>query len=78
VIWDARLEGKMAGEDSKRRSASARALAKRLERVNPERCGSPANRLLAIGQDCAARLKEPYRSIDHGELLYNDVGLPPC
>ena len=32
--------------------------------------------LLALGQDCAARLREPWRSADHGELLYDDMGLP--
>jgi antitoxin VapB len=57
-------------------SAVTRALAERLERVNRERGGGLANRLLAIGQDCAAHLKEPYRSIDHGDLLYDDQGLP--
>jgi hypothetical protein len=31
---------------------------------------------MAIGQDCAARLKEPFRSVGHGELLYDDGGLP--
>lgn len=32
--------------------------------------------LLAIGRDCASRLKEPYRSADHGDLLYDERGLP--
>ena len=32
--------------------------------------------LLAIGLECAERLKEPYRSIDHGDLLYDERGLP--
>jgi len=35
-----------------------------------------SHRLLAIGKDCAARLKEPYRSADHGDLLYGEDGLP--
>jgi antitoxin VapB len=35
-----------------------------------------AARLLAIGADCAARLREPFRSIDHGTLLYDEKGLP--
>ena len=56
--------------------AVTRALAERLDRVRLERGGSLANRLLAIGRDCAAHLKEPYRSIDHGELLYDERGLP--
>jgi antitoxin VapB len=35
-----------------------------------------SNRLLEIGEDCAARLKEPFRSADHGDLLYDEKGLP--
>ena len=38
--------------------------------------GSRAERLLAIGRDCAARLNEPYLSGDHGDLLYDDKGIP--
>ena len=33
-------------------------------------------KLLAIGRDCAAHLKEPYRSVDHDGLLYDERGLP--
>jgi len=36
-----------------------------------------ADRLLAIGKDCAAHLKEPFLSTDHGAILYDDRGLPP-
>jgi hypothetical protein len=35
-----------------------------------------ADRLLKIGQDCAAHLKEPARSAAHGDLLYDERGLP--
>jgi antitoxin VapB len=35
-----------------------------------------SDRLLEIGRDCAPRLKEPYRSGDHGDLLYDEKGLP--
>ena len=52
------------------------ALRERLERVRRERNESLADRLLAIGKDCAPRLKEPFRSTDHGELLYDENGLP--
>jgi antitoxin VapB len=48
----------------------------RLDRVRREQGMSLAGRLLAIGQACAGRLKEPFRSADHGELLYDDRGLP--
>ena len=35
-----------------------------------------AERLVKIGQDCARHLTEPFRSIDHGELLYDEKELP--
>lgn len=35
-----------------------------------------ASRLTAIGKDCAKRLKEPCLSLDHGEFLYGEDGLP--
>lgn len=35
-----------------------------------------SDRLLEIGRDCSARLKEPFRSGDHGDLLYDEKGLP--
>jgi len=52
------------------------ALRERLARVRQEQGLSLADRLLAIGRDCAARLKEPFRSADHGDLLYDERGLP--
>ncbi len=35
-----------------------------------------AERLVAMGRDCAARLEEPFRSVEHGDLLYGEDGLP--
>ena len=52
------------------------ALRERLERVQNEQRARLADRLLRIGKDCAAGLKEPLRSADHGTLLYDDRGLP--
>lgn len=46
----------------------------RLERLNHQQ--RLADRLLEIGRDCAARLREPFRSADHGELLHDERGLP--
>jgi antitoxin VapB len=57
-------------------AAVTRAVRERLDRVRRERAARLADRLLAIGKDCAARLKEPYRSADHGDLLYDEQGLP--
>ena len=52
------------------------AVRERLDRVRHEEAGGLADRLLQIGKDCAARLKEPFRSADHGDLLYDERGLP--
>jgi len=56
--------------------AVTEALRERLSRVQAGRRESLADRLLAIGQDCAARLPEPFRSVEHGNLLYDERGLP--
>ena len=58
--------------------AIAVALRQRLERLerSDTGAGSLADRLLAIGQDCAARLDERTRTVDHGDLLYGEDGLP--
>ena len=52
------------------------AVRERLARVRRQRGAGLADRLLTIGKDCAARLKAPYRSVEHGELLYDERGLP--
>jgi antitoxin VapB len=52
------------------------AVRERLERVRHLREASLADRLLAIGRDTAPRLSEPFRSADHGDLLYDERGLP--
>lgn len=52
------------------------AVRERLERVRQLREAGLADRLLAIGRDTAPRLLEPYRSAEHGDLLYDDKGLP--
>jgi antitoxin VapB len=52
------------------------AVRERLDRVRQEHSLSLADRLLAISRDCAAHLKEPFRSADHADLLYDERGLP--
>jgi len=49
-------------------------LRERLERL--EAPDALAEELLELGRDCARRLKEPWRSADHGDLLYDEKGLP--
>ena len=57
-------------------AAVTKAVRERLDRVRHGDAVGLADRLMAIGKDCAARLKEPFRSVDHGDLLYDDRGLP--
>lgn len=52
------------------------AVRERLDRVKQHRRGGLADRLVAIGKECAPRLKEPWRSQDHGDILYDERGLP--
>jgi antitoxin VapB len=56
--------------------AVTEALRERLERIRRERSNDRLAHLLAITADSAARFKEPWRSTDHGELLYDERGLP--
>jgi antitoxin VapB len=50
------------------------AVQERLNRLRRGRGGSLSDRLLAIGRDCAAHLKN--KSTDHADLLYDERGLP--
>jgi antitoxin VapB len=50
------------------------ALRERLARI--EAPDALAEELLALGGDCAARLQEPWRGVDHDALLYDERGLP--
>ncbi len=70
----ASLLAELTGENMT--EAVLKAVRERLERVRAERGPGLADRLLRIGEDCAAHLKEPFRSADHGDLLYDDKGLP--
>jgi antitoxin VapB len=57
-------------------AAITEALRERLSRLKKETRPGLAERLLAIGRDCAPRLREPYRSGDPADLLYDGRGLP--
>lgn len=56
--------------------AVTNALQERLSRVREGKKPALAERLQAIGRDCASHIKEPFRSADHGDLLYDEKGLP--
>jgi antitoxin VapB len=52
------------------------AVRERLERLQQSKRGALSDRLLKIGKDCASHLREPFLSVDHGDLLYDEKGLP--
>jgi antitoxin VapB len=55
-------------------TAVKRAVEERLSRLR--RKEGLADRLPAIGRDCASRLPESTKTIDHADLLYGRDGLP--
>jgi antitoxin VapB len=67
---------KLTGESLTK--AVTEAVRERLKRVQEKDKRTPnlSDRLLEIGRDCAPHLKEPFRSADHGDLLYDEKGLP--
>jgi antitoxin VapB len=65
---------KLTGESMT--EAVTEAVRERLERLRAERGEDLAQRLVRIGKECAVHLKEPFRSVEHGELLYDEKGLP--
>ena len=70
----ARQLSKLTGESMT--AAVTEAVRERLERLRQAQGAGLADRLIKIGKECAPRLKEPFRSSDHGELLYDEKGLP--
>lgn len=57
-------------------AAITEAVRERLDRVRTRQGAGLAELLLQIGRDCAAHLQEPFRSVDHGDFLYDEKGLP--
>jgi antitoxin VapB len=67
----ARLTGESLTE------AVTEALRERLKRERSRRqTHALSAELLAIGQRCAAHMRQPAHSSDHGDLLYDELGLP--
>jgi antitoxin VapB len=57
-------------------AAVEKAVEERIERVRKIEKDGIAERLMKIAKECGPLWKEPYRSIDHGDLLYDEKGLP--
>ncbi len=57
--------------------AVTEAIRERLDRERRRRkIGARAAELLEIGRRCAAHMTQPAHSWDHGDLLYDEYGLP--
>ncbi len=56
--------------------AVSEAVRERLERMRRNSKEGLAGRLMQIAKECGPLWKEPYRSMDHGDLLYDKNGLP--
>jgi len=57
-------------------AAVSEAIRERLERVRANSKQDMVKRIMKIAEECGPLWKEPYRSIDHGDLLYDEKGLP--
>jgi len=57
-------------------AAVSEAIRERLERVRADSKQDMVGRIMKIAKECGPLWKEPYRSIDHGDLLYDEKGLP--
>ena len=65
---------KLTGESQT--TAVTKAVRERLTRLRTRQGESLSDKMLAIGRDCASRLKPPFDTIDHADLLYDEKGLP--
>jgi antitoxin VapB len=57
-------------------AAVSEAIRERLERVRGNSKHAMVERIMKIAKECGPLWKQPYRSIDHGDLLYDEKGLP--
>ena len=57
-------------------AAVSEAIRERLERVRADSKQDMVERIMKIAKECGPLWKEPCRSIDHGDLLYDEKGLP--
>ena len=56
--------------------AVTEAIRERLERVRRKPKKDLAEQLIEIARDCGKRWKEPYKTMDIDDLLYDEKGLP--
>ncbi|MCQ4189147.1 type II toxin-antitoxin system VapB family antitoxin [Methylocystis suflitae] len=72
-----RLIGELARVSGESKTAAVTiAVRERLAQLRAKENAPLAERLVAIGKECAARLDQRTRSLDHDALLYDRRGLP--
>jgi antitoxin VapB len=72
-----RLAHELAGLTGESLTAAVTvAVRERLDRLQQSKKGTLSDRLLNIGKDCAAHMKEPFLTVEHGDLLYDEKGIP--
>ena len=57
-------------------AAVTRAIDERLRRLRRDNKAKRIERMMAIARDAGDRWKEPWKSMDHADLLYDEKGLP--
>lgn len=76
-----RLTRELAGATGESLTAAiTQAVRERLERIGssrrPEQPAERSQRLLELGREIAPLLPEPWATGDHGDVLYDEDGLP--
>jgi antitoxin VapB len=70
----ARRVARLTGESMT--AAVNHSLRERLERISKNSDSEFVERLMKLAKETAPLWKEPYKSMDHGDLLYDENGLP--
>ena len=70
----ARELARLTGESMS--AAVNEAIRERLERVRGKSNDEMLKRIIKIAEECGPGWKEPCRSTEHGDLLYDEKGLP--
>ena len=52
------------------------ALRERLDRLRQQKQKATVKEMMDIGKRCATYIKKPISSLDHGDFLYDERGLP--
>ena len=72
-----KLAAKLAGLTNETMTKAVTiALRERLDRLRQRERKATVAEMMEIGKRCADHIKEPISSLDHGDFLYDERGLP--